>query len=145
MTTIETAANIVIFLLQLMASNLDISSGIQFPAQVSSSPRNRRQSDELNANITIPSEILENALQTGDATGIVFILYTSSSLFPLRLTNRSIATSIIGARFTEESANFDLVENVTITFQLSTPVSVTSLYTIVEFLFNLSKTVINVL
>ena len=103
-------------------NDINTTSVIQFPPSASS-PISRRATDsELDAQINIPASVLENVIQDRDDIGLVFISYPTPALFPLNLTNRSIATSVIGARFSDETANVNLNGNITTTFQLPTPV-----------------------
>ena len=99
-----------------------VPDGIQFSGP--QTPRVRRQVlSRPPPTMNISTSVLEDVLLNTNITGVIFTYYSNSSLFPLRLTNRTIATPVIAASFSDESANFDLVENVTLTFHLPTPVS----------------------
>ena len=89
------------------------------------SPRVRHQVETFNTstNINVPPSIVADALSTRDNIGLVFTYYSNSSLFPLNLTKREIPTPVIGASLTDESANSNLNDNVSVNFQLPTPVN----------------------
>ena len=78
---------------------------------------------DMSTTINIPTSILRNVTGSRDRIGVIFTYYSDSTLFPLNVTDRVIATSVIGARVSTESANSNLTENVTVRFQLVTPVS----------------------
>ena len=102
----------------------NMPDGIQFSGPPTT-PRVRRQVQLLlpPPSMNISTTILEDAFMNANVSGLIFTYYSNSSLFPLSLTNRTIATPVIGATFNEESETFNLIENVTLTFHLPTPVS----------------------
>ena len=106
-----------------MEEILNMPNGIQFSGPPPTATRRRRQVQSLPPpSMNISTTILEDAFMNTNVSGVIFTYYSNSSLFPLNLTNRTIATPVIGATFSDESENFDLVENVTLTFHLSIPV-----------------------
>ena len=113
--------------MQLTVEQLSsISNGIQFSGPPIT-PRVRRQIDSLPPpSMNVSTSVVEDVLQNTNITGLIFAYYSNSSLFPLSLTNRTIATSVIGATFSDESANFNIAENVTLNFNLPTPVNLSN-------------------
>lgn len=102
--------------------SLSQTGGLQFSGP-SQAPRIRRQIQPLPPpNMNISTSILAELLNM-NITGLILSYYSNSSLFPLNLTNRTIATPVIGVTINDESENFNLIENVTINFHLPTPVS----------------------
>ena len=85
--------------------------------------RRQAETSSTSTNINIPPSIIQDALDTNDIIGVTFTYYSNSSLFPLSLMNREITTPVIGARLTDESANFNLKEDAVMVFKLTTPVS----------------------
>jgi hypothetical protein len=97
--------------------------GIQFSGPPPAATRRRRQVQSLPSPIlNISTTVLENAFMNANVSGVIFTYYSNSSLFPLSLTNRTIATAVVGATFNIESENLHLNENVIMTFPLPTPV-----------------------
>ena len=116
----------VLFIQLSQASLNGLPNGIDF--SVTSSPARRRRQDtpesavSPSANINVPNSLLSGALEGRDDIGVVFAYYSNSSLFPLVSNESEIATSVIAARFTNQSAETNLSENVSVNFQLLEPV-----------------------
>ena len=95
---------------------------------MTSSPARKRRQDtpesavSPSANINVPNSLLSGALEGRDDIGVIFAYYSNSSLFPLVSNESEIATSVIAARFTNQSAETNLSENVSVNFQLLEPV-----------------------
>ena len=86
--------------------------------------RRRRQTQSLPPpTLNISTTVLENAFMNANVSGVIFTYYSNSSLFPLNLPNRTIATPVVGATFNIESENLNLNENIVMTFPLPDPVS----------------------
>lgn len=103
---------------------LNIPNGIQFSGPPPTATRRRRQVQSLPPpTLNISTTVLENAFMNANISGVIFTYYSNSSLFPLSLTNRTIATPVIGATFNVESENLNLNENAIMMFSLPEPVS----------------------
>lgn len=103
---------------------LNMPNGIQFSGPRPTATRRRRQTQSLPPpTLNISTTILENAFMNANVSGVIFTYYSNSSLFPLNLTNRTIATPVVGATFNIESENLNLNENIVMTFPLPDPVS----------------------
>ena len=113
--------------MQLTVEQLsNMSTGIQFSGPPIT-PRVRRQVESLPPpSMNISTSVIKDVLQNTNITGLIFAHYSNSFLFPLSLTDRTIATSVIGATFSDESANFNIAGNVTLNFNLSTPVNLSN-------------------
>ena len=103
---------------------LNMPNGIQFSGPPPTATRRRRQEQSLPPpTLNISTTVLENAFMNANVLGVIFTSYATSSFFPLSLTNRTIATSVVGATFNIESENLNLNENIIMTFSLPEPVS----------------------
>ena len=103
---------------------LNMPNGIQFSGPPPTATRRRRQAQSLPPpTLNISTTVLENAFMNANVSGVIFTYYSNSSLFPLSLANRIIATPVVGATLNIESENLNLNKNIVMTFSLPEPVS----------------------
>ena len=115
--------------LQLSEGDLNaLPNGIDFSVTLSPA-RRRRQEDTPDSSVSpstsinIPASIISSVLESRNDVGVIFTYYSIPSLFPLVSNESEIATPVTAARFSDQSAEANISDNVSVNFQLLEPVS----------------------